>query len=419
MVHKYTTLSYLVSITTIYCDNMKLDIEQFKVKKPQDLEIDLSNDTDISKILKLHGGKTLAEKKYDGFGILVDNRNKLALYSLAKNPWNPNSVPELCDDFAKLPKGFYVGEIVGKKNKQIFTKDDEFFAANTRNFENPNGKTLQLASSHPLEIRVYDILQLGSKILATTPTKDIKTILADALKGKNILPVEHNYFDSSSLLLESVLEQISNGSEGFVVKNPNGTYSKNGDYVVGSRNKDWIKIKSKVTFDCAVLGLYQTETRLAQGWKCSNLLLGVYNEDTGLFETITKLTVASEDIAKTLHDKIAKHCKYSFSQDNPYNWQNKKVAPNKSSQVLYSPKLLQGSPNEKVPYLYVENPKRDSIVVEVSAMQITTPKDSWHSCGLTYGQPHSLRQPVYVKEREKKPLEATTTKQIRYYINWI
>jgi len=80
--------------------------------------------------------------------------------------------------------------------------------------------------------------------------------------------------------------------------------------------------------------------------------------------------------------------------------------------VTYTERIPAG----KVPLLYVVNPLQNAPVIEVGAMQVTAPQDSWHSCGRTYGQVHSLRHPVFARFREKLPVEATTTRQIVEYV---
>lgn len=390
-------------------------MEQFQVKKPQEHQIDLDQLSDFEKVLQLHGGKTVAETKYDGNGIIIDNRRRLKLYSLSKNEWDPRSLPEIIADLHQLPKGFYIGELVGKHTHANFTNQDEFAAVSARNLQKYTVDAEKLAENKPLEIRLYHLLELRGKMLADKPLEEMRRTLDTEIRYDSILPVDQYIFDDAAQLQQKTREQFAQGKEGFVVKNPEAPYAKLGEYVVGKRNDDWIKIKKNVTFDLVVLGLYQTPARLKQGWPASNALLGSYNEETGLFETVTKLTFPSKEIAQKAYEQVS-GLRYSWNEEQPYLWQNKKAPFHGSHQVKYSPKLAQGTPAEKIPFLYVENPQSDSIVLEVSAMEVTSPKRSWHSCGIETGQVHSLRQPVLERFREKKPSEATTTQQLINYI---
>ncbi|MFW5705041.1 MAG: hypothetical protein ACOCXG_04335, partial [Nanoarchaeota archaeon] len=263
---------------------MDLDLQNFKVKKPKDKKIDLTNLGAFEKILQMHGGATAMETKYDGYGVLIDNRSRngdgLRLYSLSKNSWDVRGIPELADDFSKLPAGFYVGEICGSPTHEGFTNREEFRAVSQRALresENRSSAELErMASKSPLQVRLYDILELKGKVLASLPNSEIRKYLEDTQIG-GINPVDRRLIDDVEELQLLSCGLIFDGLEGVVVKDPNSSYSPRGQFVKGSRNDDWIKIKRQTTLDGVVLGLYQTPDRLREGWACSNVLLGTLN----------------------------------------------------------------------------------------------------------------------------------------------
>ena len=397
---------------------MKLDLEYFTIKKPKESNVNVETLSDFEKILEKHGGSTIVEHKYDGNGIIIDARlDDVSLYSLNKLSWNPDCLPELKNDLKNLPRGFYVGELVGKPTFEGFTGSDEFFAVRVRPKQNFSSEIQELQTSNPLEIRLYDILEFQGEILAHQSRQKMCSYLQQLTDFENIHPVKGQLVDDARHFQEITQEQFLAGKEGFVVKNPSSSYSKLSDFVKGGRTADWLKIKKSVTFDYAVLGLYQTPERLSQGWACSNVLLGSYNKESGKFETISKLTISRKDQANELFEMLAPHCDYSWSEDQPYYWQND-ASPKWSDEVDYSERLQRARPKNKVPFMYLKNPTLHAPIMEVNAMEFTNSKNPLHSCGKDYGNPYSLRIPRFVRMRDDKdPLDATTTQQIVEYVN--
>ncbi len=377
---------------------MKLTIEQFKIKKPQDKHIPLNDTEAFERLVELHGGTTIAERKYDGNGIIIDTRDEVKLYSLGKKQWNIDCLPELKGDLLNLPAGFFVGELVGRPTTPDFSNLDEFTAVQGRSLVSPSILSEERAHTHPLEIRIYDILALNGDITATLPNYAARELVEATMQYGSILPVERFEISSGQELQKHTLEQIAKGKEGFVVKKKDSQYSKDGFYVKGSRNADWVKLKRSVTFDLAALGLDLAPKREEQGWPCSNVLLGTYNERTGKFETMTKMNIPNQSLAEELYERMAPH-----------------LSENRDEQVRYAARI----PSKKVPQSYTQNPLEHAPVIEVTAMDVTSPKDTWHSCGIDDGQRHSLRQPVYVRMREKLPPEATSTQQVQNYVTGI
>ena len=184
---------------------MNIHILEQTFKKPKDVDLDITSEEDFSSVLSLHDGTTIAEKKYDGLGIIIDKRKDLSLYSLQKNLWSADAIPELKYDLCALPNGLYVGEIVGKPTRKNFSNKDEFLAVQKRNLVKPNHATKRLAEEHPLEIRIYDALQIEDQSLVGAPTSFVKQILAETLQTGNILPTAHTYLSHPQELQQYTL----------------------------------------------------------------------------------------------------------------------------------------------------------------------------------------------------------------------
>jgi ATP-dependent DNA ligase len=190
--------------------------------------------------------------------------------------------------------------------------------------------------------------------------------------------------------------------------------------VSGTRTKDWLKLKNKVTFDLVVLGLYQTPERVRDGWPCSNLLGGVLNTATGKLETLAKITTPSRAVAEGVYHRLAKNgcLAYTWSENRPYYWQNERGSVHQDPAVVYAPSLLAkgGSMLKKLPSLYVRDPMKNSLVIEACCLSLSTGEDNWQSCGLGSGGPYTMRQPVFARFRDdKKTTQATTAQQVLVY----
>ncbi|MCW1292439.1 MAG: ATP-dependent DNA ligase, partial [Candidatus Parvarchaeota archaeon] len=187
--------------------------------------------------------------------------------------------------------------------------------------------------------------------------------------------------DNPSELQKFFDEVVTNGLEGIVAKNLNAPYS------AGARNFNWIKLKRSYksqledTIDVVILGYFfgkGARTELGIG----ALLVGVYNEDKDVFETIAKVGSGfTEDEFKQLR-KLLDEIKVD----------------NKPARVesLISPDV----------WVY---PK---YVISVKADEIT--KSPTHTCGAENGVGYALRFPRAVGfiRSDKSVDDVNTTKEI-------
>lgn len=390
-----------------------LDISTLAPKKPVDLHVDFTALSDFEKILALHHGSTVAEHKYDGFGLKLATDSEVQMYSLDNSAFNPACFPELTEAFAQLPSLKGIGELVGKSSGKRFRHDDEFRAVQLRPKNTYSARIDALAQEYPLEVRLYDLFEIDGKSLIGLPLQERLRILQQTLPMDGAISYAQGRVTSDAHELQSWLHTaFEEGKEGFVVKDLTTPY------VPGKRTKDWLKLKRQTTFDLLVIGLYQTPERLQEQWPCANLLGGVINENTGKIETFGKITIPSRDLAGQIYDRLDGVLAHTWSKKKPYYWQNDKGTAKHDPSVEYAPTMVErgGEMMRKVPFLYVKNPLKNSFVVETSCLNVSTGKDSWHSCGLHEGPGHTMRQPKFLRVRDDKTTrQATTTQQVLGY----
>lgn len=397
---------------------MKFAIKHFEPKKPQEIRIDLNDPAAYETVIAQLGKAVLADRKYDGNGIVLDTRSEPKIYSLEGNQWNLDCFPELADDLRKLPKVVAMTEMVGKSTKAGFTREDERNAVIRRPHEAYSEDILEMSEDTPIELRVYDLLVLDNQVIAELSLEQRRKLVEDKFGLEYIVAAETELVRDPARLQELAQAQFAASKEGLVVKDLRKGYAlKNRDYVMGGRSKDWLKVKKDVTFDLIVLGLYQTEARLEQGWGCSNVLVGTYNTETERFETMAKVTINDRSIADEIARRLQENCNFTWDPARPHYWQNERKTPRKSEQVVYAERLLRGSQTKKIPFLYLVDPMHQGIVIEVASDKITSPKDGYHTCGIETGQTHSLAEAGFVRIRDdKNPRTATTTQQIKDYV---
>ncbi|MCW1297543.1 MAG: ATP-dependent DNA ligase [Candidatus Rehaiarchaeum fermentans] len=240
----------------------------------------------------------------------------------------------------------------------------------------------EVASKLPLRLFVFDILLLEDQILIDKPYSERRKILESVFGEEGKIQRSRILItDNPSELQKFFDEVVTNGLEGIVAKNLNAPYS------AGARNFNWIKLKRSYksqledTIDVVILGYFfgkGARTELGIG----ALLVGVYNEDKDVFETIAKVGSGfTEDEFKQLR-KLLDEIKVD----------------NKPARVesLISPDV----------WVY---PK---YVISVKADEIT--KSPTHTCGAENGVGYALRFPRAVGfiRSDKSVDDVNTTKEI-------
>ena len=241
----------------------------------------------------------------------------------------------------------------------------------------------QAALDLPLVAFVFDILYQNGRDLTDLPYEARLALVDQVIEGSTVLlPAPIIKTDSVEVLTKTLLDNISQGLEGVVVKRPDSKYQ------AGARNFNWVKLKRHTsgelsdTVDLVLLGYYFGKGKRAD-FGVGALLAGVYDAEHDRFASITKLGTGLSDAEwRQIHERADK---LQVGQ-----------RPARVDSIL-------------VPDVWLE----PEVVVEVMADEITpSPR---HTAGRVGEEPgFALRFPRVVSFRsaDKRPEDATTVKEI-------
>jgi DNA ligase-1 len=241
----------------------------------------------------------------------------------------------------------------------------------------------QAARELPLIAFVFDILYRNGRDLTDLPYEERLAMADEVIAGSTVLlPAPIIKTDSVEVLTRTLLEYISQGLEGVVVKRPDSPYQ------AGARNFNWVKLKRHTsgelsdTVDLVLLGYYFGKGKRAD-FGVGALLAGVYDAEKDRFATITKLGTGLSDAEwREIHQRADK-----LQVDQ---------RPARVDSIL-------------VPDVWL----KPEVVVEVIADEITpSPR---HTAGKIGDEPgFALRFPRVVSFRgaDKRSEDATTVKEI-------
>ena len=241
----------------------------------------------------------------------------------------------------------------------------------------------QAALDIPLVAFVFDILYRNGRPLTEMPYEERLALVDEVIRGSTILlPAPIIKTGSAEVLTKTLLDAISQGLEGVVVKRPDSPYQ------AGARNFNWVKLKRHTsgelndTVDLVLLGYYYGKGKRA-AFGVGALLAGVYDPDKDGFVTITKLGTGLSDAEwREIHKRADK-----LQLDHK---------PARVESIL-------------MPDVWL----KPEVVVEVMADEIT--RSPRHTAGMADGEPgYALRFPriVSFREADKRPEDATTVKEI-------
>ena len=241
----------------------------------------------------------------------------------------------------------------------------------------------QAAVALPLVAFIFDLLYRNGRDLTDLPYEERLALVDEVIAGSTVLlPAPIIKTDSVEVLTKTLLDNISQGLEGVVVKRPDSKYQ------AGARNFNWVKLKRHTsgelndTVDLVLLGYYFGKGKRAE-FGVGALLAGVYDADRDRFATITKLGTGLSDVEwRQIHERADK---LQVEQ-----------RPARVDSIL-------------TPDVWLE----PEVVVEVMADEITpSPR---HTAGKAGDEPgFALRFPRVVSFRDvdKRPEDATTVKEI-------
>jgi DNA ligase-1 len=237
----------------------------------------------------------------------------------------------------------------------------------------------------PVKALVFDILYLNGKSLLQEDTeKRIKKLenLNTSKKGQGengdtlggIQKTVTERVSNAEKLREIFDREVEKGHEGLIAK------QKQGAYLPGTRNYEWIKLKKSMlkglvdTIDLVVVG-YNLGSGRRKEFGIGSILGAAYNEKEDVFETVCNVgTGFTDEQLREIYDTL----KENSLKEKPKNVVEKGLEPD----IWVDPK----------------------IVFTVEADEITKKKDS---------DSLSLRFPRLVKwNRDKKIIQATTVEEL-------
>jgi DNA ligase-1 len=241
----------------------------------------------------------------------------------------------------------------------------------------------EAARELPLVAFIFDILYRNGRDLTALPYEQRLAQVDEVIAGSPVLlPAPIIKTDSVEVLTKTLLDYISQGLEGVVVKRPDSKYQ------AGARNFNWVKLKRHTsgelsdTVDLVLLGYYFGKGKRAE-FGVGALLAGVYDAEHDRFATITKLGTGLSDAEwRQIHERADQ-----LQVDQ---------RPARVDSIL-------------VPDVWLQ----PEVVVEVMADEITpSPR---HTSGKVGDEPgFALRFPRVVSFRgaDKRPEDATTVTEI-------
>jgi len=341
-------------------------------------------------------GITWADIKSDGNGcfVTVDKKNKhtpIRMWSRKGIEWDPRCFPEMLDDILQMDNGSYHSEIAGYPTYDGFNRNDEKNAIDTRSCTIADNVCSSQVEERPLMLNVFDILRVEDTVLVDRSFSERRGFLESIIPYTNhVQPTELFKFDSAQQMHDAYHQVVLDGFEGLVGKDPNSSYKITKG---GCRDSSWIKLKDSSTLDLAVLGVYETDVSRDAGKAMSAVLVGSYNSNTGLYESLSKLSIGDPKV----HDQILSSINLIPVEQN--------VDAILGNDYFVVGEGIRKQPAKKRPDYLVDG----LCVVEVDAKNISRNyATGWHGC-MRDGVSYYLHGASFVGIRDDKtsPLDVT------------
>lgn len=333
-------------------------------------------------------GPCIAEPKLDGFRLQIhlDKRmDRPTIHFFSRNLQDMSAMfPDIAKEMLKLDVKNLIceGEAIG------YNPETESFLPFQETVKRKRKHGVEeMAAEFPLQLFLFDLLYLNDKSYLDTPYTERHSTLTKILNGvtsQHLFTIQHKKIDSAKELEDYFYSEVAQGLEGLVVKRPDALYQP------GKRNFNWIKLKRQEeghledTMDCVILGYYLGKGKRAH-FGIGAFLVGVYNKNKDMFQTVAKIgTGMTDDEWKELKKK----CDALASEDKPKNIECAK---------------------ELTPDMWVT----PQLICRVRADEITL--SPLHTAGKTENKlGYALRFPRFMDYRtDKTALEATTDYEVK------
>ncbi|HEV2028839.1 MAG TPA: ATP-dependent DNA ligase [Candidatus Dormibacteraeota bacterium] len=326
-------------------------------------------------------GTVGVQPKYDGLRVQIHkNADRVSIFSR-----NLESMTEMFPELVAAASSLEVESVILDGEAIAYNPESEEYVPFQETTARRRKEGVQeFAERVPLRAFVFDVMFRDGSDLTPLPYERRFEIVQELLRNSDtLLTAPLMTTDSAEVLTRELLDNISSGLEGVVVKRLDSPYQ------AGARNFNWVKLKRNTsgqladTIDVVLLGYYRGKGKRAE-FGTGALLAGVYDADRDEFVTISKLgTGLSDQGWRELYQRMA------------------------SLEVAQKPARVNSI---FIPDAWLE----PTIVVEVLADEITpSPR---HTAGMIGDQPgFALRFPRIVSFRtdDKKAEDATSVREIR------
>lgn len=317
-------------------------------------------------------GEVAVEGKYDGERVQVHKDKKGIISLFSRRLENITAqFPDLVDYLSKVKAKDFIAEA------EVIAIDEtgKLLPFQTLMKRRRKYDIKQYVKKIPIQAKFFDILYLEGKSLLSVEYKERRAHLKKMIKStKHLVLTDIIVTADLDEINKFFTKKLSEGDEGIMIK------SLQGNYQAGTRGWNWIKWKKEYvkdlsdTFDLVIVGAFYGRGKRKGVYGA--LLCATYNKKEDSFETICKLgTGLTDETLAELPKKLNKSDK-------------------KSARLKIK--------NEMVPDVWFV----PEFVIEVLAAEIT--KSPYHTCGRGY----ALRFPRFIRFREKKPEQATTTEEV-------
>lgn len=333
-------------------------------------------------------GHCVAQPKLDGFRLQIHvkkSAQKTEIHFFSRNLQDMSAMfPDLVAEFKKLD----VKELICEGEAIVYDEETNSYLPFQETVKRKRKHDIETVSAeYPLHAPIFDLLYFdGSSYMDKTHEQRRKKLkeIFKSLKSDKVMVIEEKEISSAKELENYFLQNISSGLEGLVVKRPDSIYQP------GKRNFNWIKLKRQEeghledTLDVVILG-YNAGSGKRAHFGIGAFLVGVYNKERDLYQTIAKIGTGLSDEG---WKELKKKCDKIKTDHKP---------------------ALVDCPKELVPDVWVT----PELVCMVRADEITM--SPVHTAGKTADHlGYALRFPRFMAYREdKSATDATTVKEIR------
>lgn len=269
-------------------------ISKIKVKVGNPIKVMLAERLpSVGEVVEKMGGQCAIEYKYDGMRAqihLSENYAKIFSRRLEDLTHNFPDVIEALKEHFKGKEAIIEGECVAVDENGIM---QSFQTVTHRRRKHGMDDAVK---EYPVRIFMFDILYLDGKDLTLEPYTKRREILSKAFEISGNIQMSTMRIVKSVPEAEQFFEEAINARcEGMMAK----SISDESIYRAGSRGFLWIKYKKDYhqnltdSFDLVVVGAFYGMGKRAG--KYGALLMAVFNQESGRFETVCKLGTGFDD----------------------------------------------------------------------------------------------------------------------------